>query len=110
MCRVVLFAFEEGVGGGGGGQSQEWPLRAAALPGRHDRHEGGQKDSDEQVAVVRGAVGGIAFVLLAEAHPSFAAALRHADVIHHKQVNLDVVCAAAAHLQVRWKLMAGGSN
>ena len=42
----------------------------------------------------------VALVLLAEAHAALAAALGHADVVHHEHVYVNVVGAAAADLHV----------
>ena len=52
-------------------------------------------------------VGGIALVLLAKAHLALAAALGHAHVIDHEQVDLNVVCAAPADLHVGCKRNSG---
>ena len=48
-------------------------------------------------------MGGVALVLLAETHLSFAASLSHADVIHHEKVYVYVVSAAASDLLVGCK-------
>ena len=42
----------------------------------------------------------VALVLLAEAHPALSPALWHAYVVHHEEVDVDVICAAPAHFEV----------
>ena len=42
----------------------------------------------------------VALVLLAEAHLALSSSLGHADVVHHEQVDVDVVGAGAADLLV----------
>ena len=42
----------------------------------------------------------VALVVFAEAHLALSPSLRHADVVHHEQVDVDVVGAGAADLLV----------
>ena len=72
----------------------------SGLSRQHEREEGGGGGCRGR-AGRRPPAGAVALVLLAEAHPALPAALGHADVVHHEQVDLDVVGAAPPHLQVR---------
>ena len=45
-------------------------------------------------------VGSVTPVLLTEAHDPVLPSLRHADVVHHEHVDVNVVGAAAADLHV----------
>ena len=45
-------------------------------------------------------VGVVALVLLAEAHVTVPVTLRHASVVHHEEVHVEVVSASALHLVV----------
>ena len=42
-------------------------------------------------------VGSVTPVLLAEAHDPVLPSLRHADVVHHEQVDVNLVCAGPPH-------------
>ena len=59
----------------------------------------GRQGRQEREGWVPGS-GGVALVLLAEAHASLAAPLGHAHVVHHEHVDVDVVGAAAPDLHV----------
>ena len=64
----------------------------------------------EVVGVGVSRCGGVALVLLAEAHLALAAALRHAHVVHHEHVNVYVVGAAATDLHVGYKREEGSNR
>ena len=58
--------------------------------GHNDRQQAGRTDSRLPVAVV----------LLTEAHVTVATPLGHADMAHHEEVDVQVVCTGAAHCLV----------
>jgi hypothetical protein len=64
------------------------------------KHESDEAEEDEAAAVVGG--GAVALVLLAEAHVAVTVPLRHASVVHHEEVDLEVVGACPPDLVVLW--------
>ena len=59
-----------------------------------------EHNSIEHVVVVVVRVGRVALVLLTEAHVAMPVALCHAGVVHHEEVDLEVVSACSPDLIV----------
>ncbi len=68
-----------------------------------DEDEEEEGKDKENVVDGAGCGGGVALVLLAEAHLAPASTLRHTDVVHHEVVDLEAVRAATTDFGLRCK-------